>query len=514
MRDNQQGSTVLADLVDLVVQIRRDAGRTEMELHRRDRALLATGTTDLHDRSRVVRLWVDKLRSRGEALPGRQAQRLYRLQLVFLVLLGLLAGWGAAAAVFAYDGSRPVNVVHALMVFVGLQAVLLLGLGVVLVPTRLSRRLPFLAGFQDLLLWLSPGQWTRLTARLLPGRVRESMSRLFPFDDLRREPLGGVVKWCIVQSAQACGVAFYTGALVSALYLVAFSDLAFSWSTTLQADVGQVQRVTDTLSLPWARWIPAAVPSEELVRETQYYRQSGVRESGPNAEVEPARWGEWWPFLIAAMVTYGLIPRVGLLLVSTWRFGQAMRRGFVEAPGAALVWDRLTSHLVTTQAAQDEPDASTEPKMARDDESNPLPSVREFLLVNWGGVSLQDADLTAHVTQAWRAQVAMVLHAGGRASVEADAGVIEAVVKLPASMGVAVFLKGWEPPVLEALDFFQEIRAALGPQRLMVACPVGWDKAGRPVPPTEAQLQQWNKRLRSTGDRALVVRPWPGGFAE
>ena len=84
------------------------------------------------------------------------------------------------------------------------------------------------------------------------------------------------------------------------------------------------------------------------------------------------------------------------------------------------------------------------------------------------------------------------------------------------------YLLGWRsyfgfaqtPSVLEALDFVREMRAALGPQRLLVVCPVGWDKAGRPVAPAEAQLQQWQRRLRSTGDRALAVRPWPGGPAE
>jgi hypothetical protein len=304
-------------------------------------------------------------------------------------------------------------------------------------------------------------------------------------------------------------VAFYSGALATALYLVAFSDLAFSWSTTLQADAGQVQRVTDALSIPWTRWIPDAVPSEDLVSETQYYRQSG-----PSPTIKPARWGEWWPFLIASMVTYGLIPRLVLLLVSTWRFRRVMLRAFVEAPGAALVWDRLTSQLVTTQASQEEQDATTESGLGRGEDRISLPSAREFLLVNWGGVSLEDTELKAHVTQVWHAQVAMVMHAGGRVSVEADAGVIEAASRLSAAIGVAVFLKGWEPPVLEALDFVREMRAALGPQRLLVVCPVGWDKAGRPVAPAEAQLQQWQRRLRSTGDRALAVRPWPGGPAE
>jgi hypothetical protein len=457
-----------------------------------------------------MRLWISELRRNDESYPGRRVRRLCALQSLVLAVLGVLAGWGVAAAVFSYDGSRPVNVVHVLAVFVGLQLLLLCGLAVVMLPADAGRRLRFLAGAQETLLWFSPGQLSRLTVRMLPERAREVMRRVFRFDDFLGAPLGGVVRWWLVQSAQVFGVMFYVGALGTAVYLVVFSDLAFAWSTTLKADAEQVRRVTDCLSWPWASWLPGAVPSRELIEQTQYFRRAGAGLSA--APVEPSRWGEWWPFLVACMAGYGLIPRAGLLVFSIWRLRSRMRRALLEAPGAALVWDRLTSQMVTTQAGVQETEG-LKPAEAWSERAPPtMPAAREFLVINWGGLDYGDANLAAHVQATWRAGVAQVLHAGGRASVDADTKALETAARLPASAGVGVFLKGWEPPVLEALDFLRELRSCVGPGRLIVVCLVGWAESGGPAVPAEAHVMQWQRKLRATGDRALAVRPWPGGI--
>ena len=114
-------------------------------------------------------------------------------------------------------------------------------------------------------------------------------------------------RWVIAQSSQTFAVFFNVGALASALYLVAFSDLAFSWSTTLQLEAADLQRWTDLLSAPWAPFFAGARPSPELIETTRYFR---LQDGSFPAAVSPAGLGGWWPFLVMCMAVYGLLPRL------------------------------------------------------------------------------------------------------------------------------------------------------------------------------------------------------------
>ena len=55
-------------------------------------------------------------------------------------------------------------------------------------------------------------------------------------------------------------------AVLTALALVVFTDLAFGWSTTLDLDAASLHRVVEALSTPWRELIPAARPSSTAAR--------------------------------------------------------------------------------------------------------------------------------------------------------------------------------------------------------------------------------------------------------
>ncbi|MFM1941444.1 MAG: hypothetical protein RI897_426 [Verrucomicrobiota bacterium] len=497
----------LRDLIDLLAQVHSDSSKPEIQLQRRDRALPHLERLNHRGPDHGLRLWLDRLRQTGHPLPGEQFCRFLQLQSLLLALLGLMVGWASARTVFAYDGSVPVNVVSVLAVFVGLQLMLLALLSILLLPPRLSSRIPPLRHIQTWLLWLSPGHWSRFLLRLAPAPAQKAMQSSAPWDVLRQPHLASCIKWLAIHATQFFATAFFAGGLATALYLVTFSDLAFSWSTTLQTEPRQIYNVTQWLSTPWSSWLPAAVPSEDLIRQTQLYRQTG-----PDASVSPERWGEWWPFIVACILTYGLAPRLLLLALARYRLHTTVRKALVHLPGSAVVWDRLSSHTVSTQAREPDPDPP---------DNNPSPpagtapsriSCGEFLTVNWGGLDLPDTTLATHLKDHWFAHAAMTLHAGGRLSVEIDSEVIESAAKLPATIGIAVFVKSWEPPVLELIDFLRELRTATGHGRLIVVCPVGWTPTdNQPAPPVEHHLEAWRKQIASLRDHDLALRPWPGG---
>jgi hypothetical protein len=500
---------MLAELIDLVVQMQRDAGRPEVEVHRRDRALVASLGLHTREPRSLLTAWLDALRRTEAQLPGDGLSAMYRVQIVLLLILGLAVGWGAAAAVYSYDGSRPVNVVQVLAVFVGVQLLLLLPLGVVMVPRRWTRLVPGFVAVQEALAWFSPGQLIRLLARWLPERIRQPLARATHSGSPQSRQLGRVQKWAILFPSQAFAVAFNLGALAGCLYLITFSDLAFAWSTTLEPSPERVHRLTGILSSPWAAFVPDAVPSLDLIRETLYYRQTGVPEVS-----DPTRWGQWWPFLVASMIAYGLLPRLFLLALAGGQLRRSLRNAFAEMPGVTVVLDRLTCELVSTQATSPEaPAEATSAKPALGSAALAPLDAGELSVVNWSGLEVTDESLTLQCQTAWNRQIIGVRHAGGRRSISADAETIAALSASPASAGIALVVKAWEPPMMELFDFIHDLRQSAGPRRLIIVAPTGIQTTGQLTSPEPTDLAQWEKQLRRLQDPALVVRPPLEGVA-
>ena len=490
--------------MDLAVQLQRDADEPQAALHQRDRLLLS-GLPHLPASPRErVRLWLDQMRAAGSELPGGRVSAGYRLLLLALGLLGVFIGGIVASVVFHYDGVRPVNVVHVLAVFVVAQLALLALVGVVMLPASWLRQVPGALAVQESLALLSPGQAIRLLRRRLPGRLREAVAeqrrRVFPYH-ASFEP---VWKWAVLVAAQMFAVAFNVGALATSLYLVTFSDLAFAWSTTLEPDVARVHQLTRTMAVPWARLAPAAVPSPELIRSTLYYRHEPM--TGGN---RPEGWGGWWPFLVAAMLTYGALPRLLLLAWSAGQLRRQLSRALTSSPGAALVLERLGTAWVSTQATADETGPVPATGAAETAGADSLPGGGAVHLVNWGGIAVEEAALRLQFGQHWSRPVTAVHQAGGRSPLAADEETIAALARASDDAVVVMLVKAWEPPLLDCLDFLQALRAACGQRRWIVVAPVAMAPGGAVQPCAGPAFSVWQRKLRSLGDPTLGIRAWP-----
>jgi hypothetical protein len=111
--------------------------------------------------------------------------------------------------------------------------------------------------------------------------------------------------------------------------------------------------------------------------------------------------------------------------------------------------------------------------------------------------------------------VAAVHHAGGRTSLAAEEETIATLVRANDDAVVVLLVKGWEPPLLDCLDFLQALRAACGRRRWFVAIPVAIGPDGAIQPCAPPGFGVWQRKLRSLGDPALDIRAWPttGGAA-
>jgi hypothetical protein len=478
----------LARVVDLATALDADS-RTDPEVLRgRDRAFGRKLAARADDATARVAAWLDAQRAPGPSA-GERALAAQRVLRGLLSGLGAVLGAATAFAVFAYDGGSPVNVMHVLAVFALLPCFLLAATVVLALPESWRARVPGLAALQDVLRVASPGRWQPALRRVLLPAQREALDRAIGLARRHRRLYGDAQKWLLLVSSQLFAVSFYSAALAVAALLVVFSDLAFGWSTTLTSEAGTLYRVVSILSAPWARWLPDAVPSLALAEQTQYFRGTGGFTGLAPRSVA------WWPFLLACMACYGLLPRLALLGFAMLRQRAAMRRVFASLPGVADLRDRLDSQWIATAAEGGEPAPHAPTVLAHPLAPRP-PRVRA---VRWSGLALADPDTAALVRAALGSELAGVT-TGGAGSGKSDAALIAELAG--AEDPPALLVKAWEPPLGELFDWLGELRASLGAVVPIFVLPVADAAGGTPALAAGRDARIWSRSLDALGD------PW------
>jgi hypothetical protein len=117
-------------------------------------------------------------------------------------------------------------------------------------------------------------------------------------------------------------------------------------------------------------------------------------------------------------------------------------------------------------------------------------------VVDWCGAVENRVQISAHL-QAMGIEPLDFLNAGGARSTAQDNATVAALCK-QGSDGVAVIAKAWEPPLLEFLDFLQEIRAQCGRRQPLIV--VLW---GGPSGVSERDREAWQLTLRQLRDPDL-----------
>lgn len=478
----------IGELVNLRAQLRRDEPVNDRELRVRDRAI---GRELTHLRRRPVRqvlAWLRRVQTEDHDSPGSRADTALAVAGLLIVAVAFVLGWASAMAIFHYNGTHPVNVVRVLAFYVGLQLVLVLLTVLASLP---GDRL----GFQRALRLLSPGRLITLLIRILPQRYRESFDLALGSGQAHRALYGRLEKWVVLAVAQGFAVFFNVGAVLGVLQLIIFSDLAFGWSTTLTVSPEQFTQLIHALALPWSWLLADARPDAAMIEATRYFRaQEHIAQDTESLQ----QLGGWWPFLLAAMVTYGLLPRVVLLVVGKWRAWAALRDAVLHAPGVPRLLDRLNAEIVESRAADPETYQGDDRPPAAHHTPGP---VQPAAVIAWAGFSTE-----AVCALTGGGDPNLVLRAGG-GSLDDDRRAAEAAAELSTHRPhgtVLVVVKSWEPPVLDLTDFLTDLRRALGPHRPISVMPAAL-RDGRPAPPRADDLRQYRGALAKLGDPHLTV---------
>lgn len=500
----------LTDLIDLEAQQVLDEGVDSTRLRDRDRAIyLAQSAEVKSEPRRVLAAWLDALRARGGGSSvGATVATGQRLVGYGLAVAGLMTGAGTAAALLYYDGREPVNVGTFLLVVVFGQLALLAGGAAVALFGRWLAPQPFATDLHRALGWLAE--------RLEPAVTRANTS--LPADFGRRLQVARgrlrtrsglyapVERWVFIELTQVFGIAFNIGVLAVCLRLIFFSDLAFGWSTTGDAlDASTVYSVVRGLAIPWAGWLPDAVPTRELVAASRFSRLQGGFPSGATEMVV----GQWWQFLVAAVVTYGLVPRVVLWLTARALKRSALARIPVDTPDVQLILHRLTAPRIETRAQDAPPPSAVVPAGQTAPLARPLPAAeiaaeRSCLLIRWRQVPAGRSAVERTIRTTFGLRVDGAVDAGG-VDLAADSASQRAAAD--ATGPVVVLAEAWEAPDKGVRRFLTGLRASVGRTRPIFVALVGEGDDAMLAPPEPSDVAVWKDRLTLLEDPYLGVQP-------
>ncbi|TCT20845.1 DUF2868 domain-containing protein [Thiobaca trueperi] len=292
-------------------------------------------------------------------LPGNAFATVQSWGALLLAVLGFLAGVGLASALLSYDGQRPVSVPWYVFLLVVVQFLLVLAAVSAWLMHRMRR--DGLAGQDGWLLSrvLRPA-FTRTARWLQQQRLHhvtdEVRERALATQGLLKSQYavyGAVSYLPLLIPAQVFGVAFNVGVILTTVMLEFFTDLAFGWGSSLVAHAQTVHDIVRVIASPWS-WLfgeGIGYPTLEQIEGSRVnLAQWASATSG--AGLDPEHLHSWRWFLVLAVFTYGLLPRLILLGISVlMQRLTLLRLPFTHARIQALYARMLTPRLETGVAA-------------------------------------------------------------------------------------------------------------------------------------------------------------------
>jgi hypothetical protein len=359
-----------------------------------------------------------------------------------LSFLGLLLGIFISAGVLAGDEQGRVNLLFLLLLFAFLPVVSLL-LSLALLPLKQKGLTAFLV---SLPFW--PKEFLQAQVSIGSGNKRRS--------------------WLFFES-QVLSLAFAAGSIIVFIALLLGTDINFVWRSTL-LEATDLLPVLQLISTPWVFW-NTAQPSLELLQQSQNSRiASSVSAYSEN----------WWQFVLAAQLTYNLLPRAVLLVLARWYYKK-------EA--------KLSSQLEQDKTLTNKRRLAGPETLA--DVAYTIPN--PYQLLDW---STAPAHCKNFLTQSFGQPIEQCL-----LTANTDTHSLRGSAELTSRV---VLVKSWEPPLGELKDVLALV-ALLDPQTENFILPLDWDGTSTKSAST-THLQEWQRFAASLG--ATLAKPLNASLEE
>ena len=400
---NGARSWQLADVIDFEFLLEQDRERPLAALEARDHIIAQQLAVDdqnsFKDARRLFRGWLEFRRTEApqSPLPGETATAAWRVLLKMVTVVALVLGSATAINLLRYDGTQPVNVAT----YLGWLVLVQIGLVAVAFGAVLLRRTGWMSTETSLLTGLMRWGWSALAVRLnrhllnrIPAERRTAVESFLGTSSTFKQLYGGVAIWPLVGALQWFGVCFNLAALATTVALVVFSDRAFGWQSAVNFSPEQIHQLTQTLAAPWSGIVPAAgAPTLEQVAGSKILLKDGIRQLATENLVS------WWPFLVAALGFYGLLPRVVLYILAFAMGRRSLRALIFNHVSCDRLYERLTTQRMRSQAIGAEAARTDLPVESTTQSGGPSASASITAAQN-EAVILMSADVRKHLDQA------------------------------------------------------------------------------------------------------------------
>lgn len=351
-----------------------------------------------------------------------------------LAFLGISVGVLVGAGVLSGDEQGRVNLLFLLLVFAFLP-VLSLVLSLVLASIKLNSLTAVIVSSR---FW--PADLSPSPLRLEAGRQR----RL----------------WLFFQS-QVFSLAFALGSILAFLTLLLGTDVNFVWRSTLLNSTDLLPALK-LISSPWLFWQDAQ-PSLQLLQQSQNSRIAGQLSAYSE---------NWWQFILAAQLSYNLIPRMFLLLIARWQYAAAVRLNNKLKPSES---ETKKNNLSADNPSLLAPIAYTLPN--------------RYQLLDW---SHTPPHCQSFITKSFGKPIALIQLS--------PLGFPEAV-NSEESNSIVVLVKSWNAPLGELKD----ILTTLNGNQPKYILPLDWGESAVNVP-SPIHLNEW-QRFAATLSNWGILQP-------
>lgn len=498
----------LSEIINIEYQLYKDAQSDPIEIRRRDREIGRSYTGSENDRTSLFRFWLKRLEHENQ-YPGRSLTSALTFLRYLVFFSFLVSGAATCAGLMAYDGTRPVNIVNFLAVFVGLQIILYLLFLLNILPGAIRRKIPLIGDFYRFAGFFLSRIIGKVSGYLYKNKTESirQITGIFNRARSRHVIYHGIERWALFSVTHLGGFAFSMGALAACTYLIIFSDLAFAWNTTLDISADFFHRIIAAVSTPWALVFSDLVPTPDLVESTRYFRLDG-NYSGVHSSALTA--GGWWPFLICTLIFYGLIPRFIFLMFSRFSLFRAQKKApFLSAEFDSL-YRRLTSPIFSSQTENIEhPEDKQEKAILKFSNVHSIKSEACFLIV-WGEIDLPEAEMEKIIKSEFSWKTIGIHYAGMLDNLQ-DEQTLRYYEESKDDEPILILVESWEAPGKAVEHFIHRLRVNINKERRIIIGALTLSDA-TPVSPSKSDWQNWQNAVIKMNDPFIAIEPVTGAL--
>ncbi len=430
--------------------------------HKKNRAFIINGSLETKSPIDKLKAWVNSHKSelKKPLLSDKIEKQIHRVSLV-LGVIALIAGFLTGVALLSYSGKEPVNLIYFLAVAVFLP---LFTMSLSLLAMLNADR------SEAALVHISPAYWLEKLMSFLSGSNSDAVPKI------QISPL--IANWLVIKRSQLLALLFSIGLLLALLGVVVTRDIAFAWSTTLHISAEEFYSFVYALALPWREWLPTAIPSLEIVQASQYFRLGGNLDKDMIANA--AALGEWWKFLVCAVVFYTILPRSILWIVAKQGYKNAITKSAIRLNGAQQLLYQMDTPVVSTTAFDNE----TQFKQSIGRHSQRIDKLRKHYdsVLGWS----IDSDTIIVLNDAMEIETDQVFEAGGANTLKQD----QSIISNSMNSSILLYVKSWEPPTMDTVDFIDELGSK---SESLVVAPIGL--SDNEYRPKTKDINIWSKKL-------------------